>query len=99
MTDFNERMRKQDEEHERTQSQLREMLSSMDAKAIADHQAEIDEREYWRKLRGDIALEIIRKRGDKDYYKTASHYEIISDMTRVLFNELYAQHQEFTNKG
>lgn len=98
LAEMNERMRKSDEEHERTQNQLREMLSSMDAKAIADHKAEIDEREYWRKLRGDIALEIIRKRGDKDYYKTASHYEIIADMTRVLFDALYAQHQEFSNK-
>lgn len=99
MTEWNERMKKQNEEHERTQSQLREMLSSMDAKAIADHQAEIDEREYWRKLRGDIALEIIRKRGDKNYYDTDSHFKIIANMTRVLFNELYAQHQEFINKG
>ena len=72
-----------------------EMLSKMDANAIADHKAKIDEREYWRKLRGDIALEIIRKRGDKGHYATACHYAAISEMTSVLFNELYKQDKEF----
>jgi len=60
-----------------------------------DHKAKIGEREYWRKLRGDIALEIIRKRGDKEHYKTPSHFVTIADATRVLFNELYEQDQEF----
>ena len=95
MTEWNERMKKQNEEHERTQSQLREMLAAMDTKSIADHQENIDIRAYWRKLRGDIALEIIRKRGDKEHYSTPSHFETIADATRVLFNELYEQDKEF----
>lgn len=97
LAEMNERMRKSDEEHERTQSQFRDMLASIDTRAIADHKAKIDEREYWRKLRGDIALEIIRKRGDKEHYNTPSHFATIADATMVLFNELYNQDQEFFN--
>lgn len=74
---------------------LKWFLQSMDANAIADHKAKIDEREYWRKLRGDIALEIIRKRGDNFHYSTPSHFVTIADMTRVLFDELYDQDKEF----
>lgn len=74
---------------------LRWLLESTDAHSILDHKAKIDEREYWRKLRGDIALEIIRKRGDKGHYATACHYAAISEMTSVLFNELYKQDAEF----
>lgn len=74
---------------------LKWLLESMDANAIADHKAKIDEREYWRKLRGDIALEIIRKRGDKEHYNTPSHFVTIAEATRVLFNVLYNQDQEF----
>lgn len=95
LAEMNERMRKSDEEHEKTQNQLREMLSAMDARAIADHQAVIDERKYWRKLRGDIALEIIRKRGDNSHYSTPPHFVTIADMTEVLFDELYKQDKEF----
>ena len=74
---------------------LKWFLQSMDANAIADHKAKIDEREYWRKLRGDIALEIIRKRGDKEHYSSSSGYETIAHMTKFLFDELYIQDKEF----
>lgn len=74
---------------------LKWLLESMDANAIADHKAKIDEREYWRKLRGDIALEIIRKRGDNSYYSDTAHYKTIACMTEELFNNLYEQDQEF----
>jgi len=77
------------------QAMYMEMLSKMDANSIADHKAKIEEREYWRKLRGDIALEIIRKRGDNGHYKTPCHYALIAEMTEVLFDKLYYQDQEF----
>lgn len=83
------------QQYQENQAMYMEMLSKMDANSIADHKAKIDEREYWRKLRGDIALEIIRKRGDKGHYDTASHFGTIADMTRALFNELYDQDREF----
>lgn len=93
-----EDLRRMNEEHERTQNQLREMLASMDAKAIADHQSVIDEAAYWRKLRGDIALEIIRQRADKENYGQKDNYTWICRITDTVFNELYNQHQEFLTK-
>ena len=83
------------QQYQESQAMYMEMLSKMDANSIADHKAKIDEREYWRKLRGDIALEITRKRGGRGCYDTASNFAIIAEMTRVLFNELYGQDQEF----
>ena len=92
-------LERRNEEFENEQKKQRERLNSMFAqlapKAMADHNAKIAEREYWRKLRGDIALEIIRKRGDKEHYNAPSNFVTIADDTRVLFNELYDQDQEF----
>lgn len=68
---------------------------STDAHLILDHKAKIDEREYWRKLRGDIALEIIQKRGDAGHYSKPCHYTTIAEMTKVLFDKLYDQDKEF----
>lgn len=83
------------QQYQENQAIYMEMLSKMDANSIADHKAKIDEREYWRKLRGDIALEIIRKRGDNSYYSDVSHYKTIAWMAETLFNKLYEQDQEF----
>lgn len=95
LEEFEKRNKEMEQQYKEGQAMYMEMLSKMDANSIADHKAKIDEREYWRKLRGDIALEIIRKRGDKGHYDTASHFVTIADMTRVLFNELYDQDKEF----
>lgn len=95
LEEFERRNKEINQQYQEGQAMYMEMLSKMDANSIADHKAKIDEREYWRKLRGDIALEIIRKRGDKEYYSTPSHFETIADATRVLFNELYEQDKEF----
>ena len=89
MTDYKERMQKQEEEHEKTQNQLRDMLSAMDARAIADHQALIDERAYWRKLRGDIFLEILKESVERTSYGT------MIETTRYVFDELYDQDKDF----
>ena len=95
LEEFEKRNKEINQQYQESQAMYMGMLSKMDANSIADHKAKIEEREYWRKLRGDIALEIIRKRGDKGHYDTASHFETIADMTRVLFNELYDQDKEF----
>lgn len=79
---------------EKTDS-LKWLLESTDDHLILDHKAKIDEREYWRKLRGDIALEIIKKRGDAGHYSKPCHYTTIAEMTKVLFDELYDQDKEF----
>lgn len=91
LAEMNERMRKYDEENERTQSQFRDMLASMDAKAIADHQAEIDERSFWRKLRGDIFLSVLENCG------VNVTYGYMVGTTKYVFDELYNQDQEFFN--
>lgn len=95
LEEFEKRNKEINQQYKESQAMYMEMLSKMDANSIADHKAKIDEREYWRKLRGDIALEIIRKRGDKSHYDTDSHFVTIADMTRVLFDELYDQDKEF----
>lgn len=95
LEEFEKRNKEIEQQYKDGHAMYMEMLSKMDANSIADHKAKIDEREYWRKLRGDIALEIIRKRGDNDYYDTSSHFDIIANMTKVLFNELYQQDQKF----
>ena len=95
LEEFEKRNKEINQQYQESHAMYMEMLSKMDANSIADHKAKIDEREYWRKLRGDIAFEIIRKRGDRGCYDTASNFAIIADMTRVLFDELYEQDQEF----
>ena len=72
-----------------------EMLASMDAKAIADHQAEIDERAYWRKLRGDIALAIISQKSEKLSLRPEDEWVLIAYKTDQFFNMLYNQDKEF----
>ncbi len=96
MKDFNERMQKQNEEHEKTQNQLREMLSAMDARAIADHQAKIDESAYWRKLRGEIFAKIMERGGE---FVKESELDWAVRCTRFVFDRLYKQHQDFLNEN
>lgn len=95
LEEFEKRNKELDTQFKANQEIMNKMLSSLDANAIADHKAKIDEREYWRKLRGDIALEIIRKRGDKEHYNSPSGYGTIANMAKFLFDELYNQDKEF----
>ena len=68
---------------------LQKLYMSLDANAVADHKAMIDEREYWRKLRGDIAIEIIRQRGYGTHYGSSSNYEWIHNAADTLVQNLY----------
>lgn len=95
MTEWNERMKKQNEEHERTQSQLREMLAAMDTKSIADHQENIDMRAYWRKLRGEIFMKILERGG---VFTSEDQFDWAVRQTARIFDALYDQHQKFVNK-
>lgn len=90
MKEFEESNKRYEKENKERQKMLNKMLSSMDAKYIADHKAKIDEREYWRKLRGDIALELIRQ-------CVGSDFELIASKTEDLFDGLYIQHENFLN--
>lgn len=95
LEEFEKRNKEIEQQYKDGHAMYMEMLSKMDANSIADHKAKIDEREYWRKLRGDIALEIIRERGRNPYYFEVAHYKTIACMAKELFDNLYAQDQEF----
>lgn len=72
---------------------LKDMMKSMDAKAIADHQAGISEREYWRKLRGEIFMEMYR-----NYLATGNWMKSEDDLlnkTKYLVNQLWQQDRDF----
>lgn len=90
-----ENMKRMNEEHERTQSQLREMLAAMDTKSIADHQENIDIRAYWRKLRGEIFMKILERGG---VFTREDQFEWAVRQTAQIFDALYDQHQKFVNK-
>lgn len=85
----NKRYAEQQVEH---QELMNKMLASMDANAIADHKAEIDEREYWRRLRGDVFLELIKRDWINDKNSALN-------LTMDAINELYEQDTEFFKDG
>lgn len=73
---------------------LKDMMKSMDAKAIADHKAVIDELVYWRKLRGEIFMEMYRNYLAKNDGRQSE--DDLLNKTKYLFNQLWQQDQDFT---
>lgn len=86
MEENNEEWNKQNKIQHET---LLKMYESMDAKAIADHQAEIDEKKFWRNLRSELFKKL--------YYT----YEIDQALSTVnnAIDKLYEQHREFLKKN
>lgn len=74
------------ENDEKLQEMTNKMLESLDSKSIADHNAKIAEREYWRKLRGQIFLRIC---GD---YKSVKDAACAVD---IAIGKLYKQDKDF----
>lgn len=72
---------------------LKDMMKSMDAKAIADHKAVIDEFEYWRKLRGEIFMEMYRDHLAKNDSRKSE--DDLLNKTKYLVNQLWQQDQNF----
>lgn len=72
---------------------LKDMMKSMDAKAIADHHAVIAEFEYWRKLRGEIFMEMYRDHLAKNDSRMSE--EGLLNKTKYLVNQLWQQDQDF----
>lgn len=72
---------------------LKDMMKSMDAKAIADHKAVIDELEYWRKLRGEIFMEMYRDHLAKNDSRKSE--DDLLNKTKYLVNQLWQQDQDF----
>ena len=81
-----ENIAKSNEASERQMAQYEQMMQSFDATKIADHKAKIDEREYWRKLRGDIFLAIHAA------YSGKMHAVELADQ---IVSALYKQDKEF----
>lgn len=86
LENFKKNLKETEEANARQQENLMKMFESMDAKAIADHKAKIDEREFWRKLRGDIFMSMLEGDGTP---------EQCLEMTEMYFSRLYKQDQEF----
>lgn len=72
---------------------LKDMMKSMDAKAIADHKAVIAELEYWRQLRGEIFMEMYRDYLAKNDSKISE--DDLLNKTKYLVNQLWQQDQDF----
>lgn len=62
---------------------LKDLMSQMDVKGQDDHRAKIAEREYWRKLRGDILLALL----DKSTSIDLSLPDRASDLTERLYRK------------
>lgn len=81
------------EQNKENLNALKDMMKSMDAKAIADHKAVIDEFEYWRKLRGEIFMEMYRNNLAKDDVRKSEEY--LLNRTKYVVNQLWQQDQDF----
>lgn len=66
---------------------LKDLMSQMDVKGQDDHRAKIAEREYWRKLRGDILLALLNKNMTIDLS--------LPDMATDFTERLYRQDKDF----
>ena len=86
LEEFEKRNKEINQQYQESQAMYMEMLSKMDANAIADHKAKIDEREYWRKLRGETFASL-----RKEY---RSDLEALNQ-TEFIINNLYDQDKEF----
>lgn len=84
--DFEKRNKEIEQQYKENQTMYLEMLSKMDANAIADHKAKIDEREYWRKLRGEIFASL-----RKEYHSDLDAL----NQTEIITNRLYEQDTKF----
>lgn len=86
LEEFEKRNKEINQQYQESQAMYMEMLSKMDANTIADHKAKIDEREYWRKLRGETFTSL-----RKDYHSDLDALK----QTEFIINRLYQQDQEF----
>lgn len=89
LEEFEKRNKEIDQQYRESQVMYMDMLSKMDANSIADHKAKIDEREYWRKLRGEIFKMVFDATPDKGTMEGVLEY------TKKYFDAIYSQDQEF----
>lgn len=86
--EWNENVERINNENKEYKQRLDNILASMDTKAIADHQAEINKREYWRKARVDIFTEI---------HKHFDTFNKSLQMTEKIVKGLYEQDEKLFN--
>ena len=86
LEEFEKRNKEINQQYQESQAMYMEMLSKMDANSIADHKAKIDEREYWRKLRGETFAYLREK-----YHSDSDAL----NQTAFVIKRLYDQDQEF----
>jgi len=81
------------EQNKESLNALKDMMKSMDAKAIADHKAVIAEFEYWRKLRSEIFMEMYRDHLAKNGSRMSE--DDLLNKAKYLVNQLWQQDQDF----
>lgn len=86
LEEFEKHNKEINQQYQESQAMYMEMLSKMDANSIADHKAKIDEREYWRKLRGETFASL-----RKDYHSDSDALY----QTEFIINHLYEQDKKF----
>lgn len=92
LENFKKNLEETKEANARQQENLMKMFESMDAKAIADHKAKIDEREFWRKLRGEVFKSILENGGE---FTKDKQILWAVDVTENVVAALYKQDYEF----
>ena len=68
--------------------ELKEMMKSWDVKEQDNNRTLIAEREYWRKLRGDIFFAVIKE-------NDSATFQQVVDYTKDYFDALYEQDRKF----
>ena len=80
-------------EESKQMKSLTDIMKTFDVKEQDDHRAKIAEREYWRKLRGDIFVELFR---NPLYFEIG--IDNLLNKTKYLVNQLWQQDQDFSIK-
>lgn len=81
------------EQNKENLNTLKDMMKSMDAMVIADHNAVIAEFEYWRKLRGEIFMEMYRDHLAKNDGRLSE--DDLLNKTKYVVYQLWQQDQDF----
>jgi hypothetical protein len=74
---------------------LTDIMKTFDVKEQDDHRAMIAEREYWRKLRGDIFIAMLRR---SDYHRSLLNdvdyiVDVLKEQDQKLFNILWQKNK------
>lgn len=91
-----EQMEQMTEQRRQMETCLKELMGNKASCELS--KAAEEERAYWRKLRGDIALEILHQRCGRDCYSEASQYDFIPTAAKRVIDELAEHDRMFTDR-